>query len=62
LCNRIQRRPWKEDVDDIELLNQERKVGGRGYDNGICRYNKGKKTNQPQPKEEGLYEFTNATT
>ena len=40
----------------------ERKVGGRGYDNRICIYNKVKKTKQPQPKEEGLYEFTNATT
>jgi hypothetical protein len=37
-------------------------VGGRGYDNEICRYNKGKNKKKPQPKEEGLYEFTNATT
>jgi hypothetical protein len=40
----------------------KRKVGGRGYDNGICKYNKGKKTKKPQPKEEGIYEFTNSTT
>jgi hypothetical protein len=37
-------------------------VGGRVYDNGICIYNKGKKINKPQPKEEGLYKFTNDTT
>jgi hypothetical protein len=37
-------------------------VGGRGYDNRICRYNKGKKTKKPQPKEDDIYEFTNATT
>jgi hypothetical protein len=37
-------------------------VGGRGYDNEICRYNKGKKKKQPQLKEECLYELTNATT
>jgi hypothetical protein len=37
-------------------------VVGRGYDNRIYRYTKGKKTNKPHPKEEGLYEFTNATT
>jgi hypothetical protein len=37
-------------------------VGGRGYDNETFRYNECKNKNQPQPKEEGLYEFTNATT
>jgi hypothetical protein len=37
-------------------------VGGRGYDNEIYRYNKGKNKKQHQPKEEGLYEFINATT
>lgn len=37
-------------------------MGRRRYDNEICKYNIGKKTKQPQPKEEGLYEFTNTTT
>ena len=37
-------------------------MGGNKYDNGICKYNKGKNTKHPQPKDEGVYEFTNATT
>ena len=42
-------------MDDVELLNQERKVGGNIYENGICRHNKSRKTKQSQPKEEGSY-------
>ena len=37
-------------------------MGGHRIGYKIYIYNKGKKTKQPQPKEDGAYEFTNATT
>ena len=37
-------------------------MGGHRFGYIICRYNKGNKTKQPQPNEEGVYELTNVTT
>ena len=37
-------------------------MGGHRFRYKICIYNKGNKTNQPQPNEEGVYELTNVTT
>jgi len=37
-------------------------VGGYIFGYRIYNYNKGNKTKQPQPNEEGVYELTNVTT
>ena len=36
-------------------------MGGHRFKYKIYRYNKGNKTKQPQPNEEGVYELTNVT-
>ena len=49
-------------MDDIDLLNHREEVGGHRFRYKICKYNKGNKTNQSQPNEEGVYELTFDTT
>lgn len=37
-------------------------MGGHRIGYEISKYNKGDKEKKPQPKEDGVYEFTNDTT